>query len=268
MDPPNRSKSNTSSAAEDIFGDPAHYLSAIAHEIRTPLTTIVALTDLMERNCGPELSSQQAEYLRMMRLNGQRLSVLIDDLLDLHRHDRGELTINRRDIDPAALILNAADTIQPVIDERGQLLDLGMELDGVKVHADEARMAQVLINVLSNASKFSPRGANIHVRAGMLHNTLYITIRDEGRGFDHKQRERVFDPYYRVTDGPSATEPAVEGSGLGLAVARSLVELHGGVIDIISRPDHGTEVAICLPQAKIVSEIKERAPVTSRPVAS
>ncbi|MCH7734070.1 MAG: HAMP domain-containing histidine kinase [Chloroflexi bacterium] len=263
LDPPSRSRSNAGSAAEDFFGDPAQHLSAIAHEIRTPLTTIVALTNLMERNCSPEVSSQQAEYLRMMRLNSQRLSALIDDLLDLHRHDRGELTINRRDIDPVTLLINAADTIQPVIEQRGQLLDLGMELDGVTVHADEARMAQVLINVLSNASKYSPRGANIHVRAGMLRDTLYITIRDEGRGFDHKQRERVFEPYYRVADGPSATEPAVEGSGLGLAVARSLVELHGGVIDIISRPDHGTEVAICLPQAKINPKIKVRAPVTS-----
>ncbi|MCH8890427.1 MAG: HAMP domain-containing histidine kinase, partial [Myxococcales bacterium] len=204
----------------------------------------------------------------MMRLNGQRLSALIDDLLDLHRHDHGELTIHSRDTDPAELILEAVDTMQPVIEERGQFLDVRMELDGVTVHADKARMTQVLINILSNASKYSPRGSNIHVRAGMLRNTLYITIRDEGRGFDRKQRERVFDPYYRVAPDslqtePAPTEPEIVGSGLGLAVARSLVELHGGVIDIISRPDHGTEVAICLPRSKMSPKIRERAEVAS-----
>lgn len=238
--------------AKDFFSERTQYLSAVAHEIRTPLTTIVALTDLMERKCGSDISPKQAEYLRMMRLNGQRLSALIDDLLDLHRHECGELTINSHQIDPAELIGEAVDTMQPVIENRGQFLDLGMELEGVTVHADKARMTQVLINILSNASKYSPYGANIHVRAGMLRNTLYITIRDEGRGFDHEQRERIFDPYYRVASDTDsgATEPAVVGSGLGLALARSLVELHGGVIDIISSPDHGTEVAICLPRAK------------------
>ena len=97
----------------------------------------------------------------------------------------------------------------------------------------------------------------------MLRNTLYITIRDEGCGFDHEQRERVFDPYYRVAQNSQAAEPAVIGSGLGLAVARSLIELHGGVIDIISQPNTGTEVAICLPRAKMSSETRERIPVAS-----
>ena len=132
LDSRDHSDSNSAASTETFFGDRSQYLSAVAHEIRTPLANIVALTSLMERNCGPEVSSRQAEYLRVMRLNGRRLAALIDDLLDLHGHDRGELTISSRDIDPADLILEAIDAMRRAVDSEDIAAALEMTAAGLR----------------------------------------------------------------------------------------------------------------------------------------
>jgi signal transduction histidine kinase len=218
-------------------GERERYLSVVAHEIRTPLTTIVALADLMERKSGDDVSPKQMEYLRMMRLNGHRLLALVDDLLDLHKVQTGVLKIQTSEHEATALILDTVDTIRPTFEERKQFLDLELDLLESTILVDRGRVRQALLNILTNASKYSPRESSVHVRASLVNDDLYVTVRDEGDGFDLDTRDQIFEPYYRLE---THVDMGIVGSGLGLALTKSLIEAHGGAIDVLSKPDMGT----------------------------
>jgi signal transduction histidine kinase len=218
-------------------GERERYLSVVAHEIRTPLTTIVALADLMERKSGDDVSPKQMEYLRMMRLNGHRLLALVDDLLDLHKVQTGVLKIQTSEHEATALILDTVDTIRPTFEERKQFLDLELDLLESTILVDRGRVMQALLNILTNASKYSPRESSVHVRASLVNDDLYVTVRDEGDGFDLDTRDQIFEPYYRLE---THVDMGIVGSGLGLALTKSLIEAHGGAIDVLSKPDMGT----------------------------
>jgi len=218
-------------------GERERYLSVVAHEIRTPLTTIVALADLMERKSGDDVSPKQMEYLRLMRLNGHRLLALVDDLLDLHKVQTGVLKIQTSEHEATALILDTVDTIRPTFEERKQFLDLELDLLESTILVDRGRVMQALLNILTNASKYSPRESSVHVRASLVNDDLYVTVRDEGDGFDLDTRDQIFEPYYRLE---THVDMGIVGSGLGLALTKSLIEAHGGAIDVLSKPDMGT----------------------------
>jgi len=218
-------------------GERERYLSVVAHEIRTPRTTIVALADLMERKSGDDVSPKQMEYLRMMRLNGHRLLALVDDLLDLHKVQTGVLKIQTSEHEATALILDTVDTIRPTFEERKQFLDLELDLLESTILVDRGRVMQALLNILTNASKYSPRESSVHVRASLVNDDLYVTVRDEGDGFDLDTRDQIFEPYYRLE---THVDMGIVGSGLGLALTKSLIEAHGGAIDVLSKPDMGT----------------------------
>jgi signal transduction histidine kinase len=223
----------------------------VAHQIRTPLTTIVALADLMEHKSGDDVSPKQVKYVRMMRLNGHRLSALVDDLLELHKVQTGILKIHAAEHEAIALILDTVDTIRQTFETRNQFLDLDLEFGESTILVDRGRVIQALLNILSNTSKYSPADSSILVRASLVNDDLYVTVRDEGDGFGLDTRDRVFEPYFR---SESQIDKGIVGSGLGLALTKSLIEAHGGAVDILSKPSTGTVVGICLSAVKVKPE--------------
>ncbi len=222
----------------------SEFLANMSHELRTPLNAIIGFSEvLLERMFG-ELNEKQEDYLKDIHASGRHLLLLINDILDLSKVEAGrmELEISRFDL-PAA-IGNALTLVR----ERGQRhkitfgLDLGADLG--EVTADERKLKQVLLNLLSNAVKFTPEGGRIDVSARRDTDQVVIAVRDTGIGIAPEDRDAVFEEFRQV--GSDYTKKQ-EGTGLGLALAKRFVELHGGRIWLESEPGKGSTFSFTIP---------------------
>ena len=230
--------------ASEIFTERDRFLSTVAHEIRTPLTAVVAITDLIERTDTLDSPSKRAKYLRVLRANARQLSGLIDDLLELQSFQLSRLKLHFSRFGTADLLRDAADSVMPILQGKSQTLVLSTPVCDVEIMADRARLAQVLTNLLSNASKYSPPGSVIELQTDVHGGEFAVSVRDQGDGFAEGADESVFAPFFRDRSG---TSRHVQGSGLGLTVARALVELHRGTISATNRPGEGAEVGFRVP---------------------
>ena len=222
-------------------------LLTLTHELKTPLTTILAFSDILLQDREKNLSTEQLEHLKIMRQNGHRLHALINDLLVVFRVERGALTldINRFDVTP--LLNEIVESFAPTLKGKDQVLQTSISTAELWISGDRARIAQVVSNLLSNASKYSPAHTVIELHASEREGKLRVTVRDHGIGISDAEQERLFIPFLRPDD--EATR-AVPGAGLGLAIARSLVDLHGGGVELESEPGLGTAVTFTLPGAE------------------
>jgi len=217
------------------------FISTAAHELRTPLATIIGYADLllMENSYGPE---QQTEYLQQILKKAERLGEIVSDLLDISRFESGEG--EQLDQKPGQLD-NLCDEVvkgfRLQISEHTFVTDFPSS--GVTVSFDRYAMLQILENLLSNAVKYSPAGGEVHISLQVKENECLLSVLDQGIGMSSDQISRVFDKFYRV----DATNTAIAGTGLGLTIVKHLVEAQSGMINITSKPGRGTTVAISLP---------------------
>ncbi len=219
------------------------FVLTASHELRSPLTSVQGFAELLllERE---KLSPKQAETVEVILDNTRHLVRLLNDLLDLARSDAGRLTIRPQPTGAASLIEDAARTMRAQIDSRGQDLRLEIEPDLPWVEADRDRIRQVLVNLLTNANEYCPRGARIEVKARRAGADIEIDVIDDGPGIPAEQLEHIFE---RFTRGDAGETQRVGGTGLGLAISKSLVELHGGAIAAVSEPGSGSTFYIRLP---------------------
>jgi signal transduction histidine kinase len=159
------------------------------------------------------------------------LTRLIDDLLDAGRLTSGKIHIRPRRIDFKRVVAHAVETVSPVMSAKSQVLDIKLPSGDITVNADEVRLVQVLQNLLSNASKFTTQGGRIELTANVLNARLFVAVADNGRGMDPAALDKVFELF---TQGPDNKETFNVGLGIGLALARSIVEMHGGRISASS----------------------------------
>jgi signal transduction histidine kinase len=172
---------------------------------------------------------------------------LLDDLLDVSRLTRGKVTLRVQRLDVATVIARAIEIAQPVIDNAGHELLVELPAQPLQVHGDLTRLAQVFSNVLINSAKYTPPGGTIAVKAFVQDAALVVKVKDTGIGIAEEHLDRIFDMFGQVE---SASSHAQGGQGIGLSLARRLVELHGGTIE--ARSDgvgKGSEFVICLPLA-------------------
>ena len=217
-------------------------VGVVSHDLRNPVAAVKMLSMSLLKDSATD-DPEVREKIELVCQAADQMDALIRDLLDVNRLDAGQLSIAAQPVDPAALLLESLQTLRPLVEARGIQLDLQIETGLPKVMADRERIQQTLSNLVGNAIKFSPNGAKIAVVARRNTGGVVISVLDNGKGIAPEQLPRVFDRYWQS----SRTDR--QGAGLGLAIAKGIVETHGGRIWIESKPGEATVASFTLPPA-------------------
>jgi signal transduction histidine kinase len=231
-------------AAERASRAKTTFLSRISHELRTPLNAVLGFTQLLESDPADPPSAGQRQRLQLVRESGLHLLRMISDLLDLTRAESGEVALQ---LTPQALAPTARECLAmlaPSAAAAGVVLDAMLD-DTLRANVDAARLRQVLLNLLDNAIKYNRRGGRVELGLRRADDEAIFEVRDDGIGISDAELPHLFDPFWR---SPSA-RPAGEGSGIGLAVTRSLVDAMHGRIEVDSTPGQGSCFGVRLPLA-------------------
>jgi signal transduction histidine kinase len=220
------------------------FVSVVAHELRTPLTSIKGYTDLILQGALGEVNGKQQHFLEIVKTNVDRLSELISDLLDTARIEAGRARLEIEPVQVTSIVREVCDSLAETIRERG--LSLAIEADPAvsTVQADRNRLIQVLMNLLSNAYRYTPAGGSITVSVRLDTDAVLVEVADTGIGIAPEDQEKIFERFYRA-DQEIVNQQT--GTGLGLPIARSLVELHGGRLWLESELGVGSTFRFTLP---------------------
>jgi signal transduction histidine kinase len=223
----------------------SHLLANVSHEFRTPLSALNASIELLLADAAFLSPIEMAELLNSLYLSTSGLQALVDNLLESVSIQTGHFVVHRRTTDLNRVCARAIQIMQPLLDRREQALSLTEPLDLPPIHADPDRLAQVLINLLANASKYNPPAGTIDLSIQRAGGALRVAVADRGPGIPPTQYTRLFRQFGRLN--AQSTEP--HGMGLGLAVARAIVEGHGGTIGVDERQGGGAVFWFTVPVA-------------------
>jgi signal transduction histidine kinase/HAMP domain-containing protein len=234
----------------------SEFLANMSHELRTPLNAIIGFSEALLEKMFGDINEKQEDYLKDIHSSGQHLLSLINDILDLAKVEAGRMELNLGTFDLPAAIDNALTLIRERAMRHG--IGLSVEVDSRlgELNADERKLKQILLNLLSNAVKFTAEGGKIKVGARQIDDMVEIAVSDTGIGIALEDQAAVFEEFKQV--GSNYTRKA-EGTGLGLALTRKLVELHGGTIRLESAPGKGSTFSFTLPLKATV----QKSPATS-----
>src|SRR5687767_8348200 len=219
------------------------FLATISHELRTPLSAILGWTRMLR--LGQLSAEDHAKALDTIERNARAQAQLIDDLLDVSRIITGKLRMDVRPSDPITFIDAAVEAVRPAAEAKGVRVQKVMDTGAVSIPGDPVRLQQVVWNLLSNAIKFTPRGGRVQIRSERVNSHLEIVVSDTGQGISHDFLPHVFD---RFRQADQKTSRQHGGMGLGLAIVRHLVELHGGTVSAASEGEgKGATFTVSLP---------------------
>jgi signal transduction histidine kinase len=222
----------------------SEFLANMSHELRTPLNAVIGFSEvLLERMFG-ELNEKQADYVNDIHSSGRHLLALINDILDLSKIEAGRMELDPSEFDLPAML----ETALTLVRERAQRHRIALSLDAAPevgtVRGDERKLKQVTLNLLSNAVKFTPEGGSVRLGARRNGAVVEVWVTDTGVGIAPEDQGRVFEEFRQV--GTDSARKA-EGTGLGLALAKKFIELHGGTIRLESAPGRGSTFTFTLP---------------------
>ena len=225
----------------------SEFLAMVSHELRTPLTAIIGYSRLLIRQVHGRLAPKQLEHQEAIYRGAQRLSDLINDLLDVSRLEAGRIELTPRPTDVALIVEQAAAVVAVAAQARQIRITSEFSPDMPPATADASRLQQILVNLIGNAVKFSAPGGAVRVTGGRYREQVWVAVEDDGVGIAKDELARIWDPFYQV-EAPMRRRHG--GSGLGLAIVRRLVELHGGVVRAESEGEnHGSRFSFTLPVA-------------------
>ncbi len=225
----------------------SEFLAMVSHELRTPLTAIIGYSRLLSRQVHGPLSPRQLEHHEAIFRSAQRLSDLINDLLDVSRLEAGRVELNPRPTRVRQIVDQVAAVVGVAAQAKQLTIDNAVPSDLPLVSADPSRLQQILVNLVGNGVKFSSTGGLVRVLAGRQRDQVWIAVEDRGVGIPRDELVRIWDPFYQV-EAPMQRRHG--GSGLGLAIVRRLVELHGGIVRAESEGEsRGSRFTFTLPLA-------------------
>lgn len=234
-------------AAETANRAKSEFLANMSHELRTPLNAIIGFSEILIDELFGDLNERQVRYVGYVLESGRHLLKIINDILDLSKIESGKMGLQVSQVSLRGLLSDSLIVIQEKAFQRGLVVSLTIaeELENLDIQADELKLKQVLFNLLSNATKFTPSGGSVMLKADREDGEVIITVTDTGTGIDPKDQERIFREFEQVD---SSYSRQAEGTGLGLALARRLVQLHGGRIWVQSEgPGKGSSFAFSIP---------------------
>ncbi|MDW8212730.1 MAG: ATP-binding protein [Roseiflexaceae bacterium] len=222
------------------------FLAGISHEVRTPLSAILGLTELLRAQIVGSLNDEQVEMLRRIEESGRHLLAVINDLLDLAKIEAGRFELEPRLIAAHQVCQASLRMINELALRKHQRMHINLDPRVEALHADERRLRQALINLLSNAVKFTPPGGEIglDLEGDPEHEIVRITVWDTGIGIAAEDMPRLFQPFSQIQNEYQRDQA---GSGLGLVMVARLAELHGGGVSLVSEPGKGSRFTITLP---------------------
>lgn len=246
-----RSVQNPPASGRESRENPvAGFLSMVVHEFRTPLTALLGSLGLIRNGLGGVMPKKNTALFNVAERNAEKLKFMVDDLLEIGKAESGKLVLDNRSVDVIALARDSISVNEPYAKKYGVFFRLDDRLGQAHIHADPARLEQVLTNLLSNAAKFSPQGKAIDVIVERNDGRIRISVRDRGLGIPPEQQAQIFDKFVQV-QGDGGRQK--HGTGLGLAVCKSIVEQHGSSLKLRSKPGAGSTFFFELPELETKS---------------
>jgi len=222
------------------------FLSMVTHELRTPLTVISGITEMLETGIYGDLTPEQSEHIRQIAAQASRLRRLVNDLLDLSKIEAGMMKLHREAVAPRSVVEAVLEQLLTVAAQAGVIFRNQVSPLLPDLYCDARRIEHVLINLISNAIKFTPHGGQVTISATIREQAIVFCVADTGSGIPPEALPRIFDKFYQVH---TSTETGIKGTGLGLAIVKHLVELHGGSVNVESELGRGSRFFFRLPLA-------------------
>ena len=222
----------------------SEFVSSVSHELRIPMTSIKGYVDLLLMKAAGPINEQQTEFLQTIKSNADRLTILVNDLLDISRIETGRMQLTVGEVDLSRVVGDVIAALRPRVDEKGQSLTNEIPVNLPPIRADANRVAQILTNLIGNAIAYTPEQGQIRVLGRLLDGFVQVDVIDNGIGIAPEEQVKVWERFYR-SEHPVVSEQL--GTGLGLPIVRSLVELHGGRVWVDSELGKGSTFSLTLP---------------------
>jgi signal transduction histidine kinase len=237
--------------ADDAKNAEIEFLAKISHELRTPLNAIIGFSELIIHDARTSLNqAQQRAYVEDIYASGRHLLEVINDILDFARAESGKLMLQESDADIAEILASIDRLLGPRIRDAGLRLNLEVPLHLSRLWCDERKLKRMLLNLITNAVKATPSGGHIDVGVADEAEGIVLSVRDTGVGIPPKDLQRVLEPFVQVEN---ALNRRHEGTGLGLALVKAMIEIHGGRIELDSEVGKGTVVRLIFPRERLAA---------------
>ncbi|MHB8169934.1 MAG: ATP-binding protein [Thermincolia bacterium] len=228
-----------------VSGYKSEFLANMSHELRTPLTSILAFTEMLLKKMTGDLNEEQQEYLQDIYDSGSQLMNLINQILDLSKNEAGRMSINKELVLVEDIVIQVCRVLKPQVSKKNQHLKVNLE-KGLSITADREKIYHILMNLCGNAIKFTEKGGTISINATEIKgaNKIALVVADNGMGIKEEYQTIIFEQFKQLD---SSMDRKHYGTGLGLALVKKLVDLHGGTIQVESCPGKGSTFTVLLP---------------------